>query len=105
VKVAALAGTTLTAHRPPVQHDEVAGFEPRDAGADGFDHPRRLVAEQEREVVVDPALAVVQIGVADPARLHLHHRLTRPRVGHVDRRQFHRRALAARDDGLHLLRV
>ena len=30
-----------------------------------------LVAEQEREVVVDAALAVVQVGVADAAGLHL----------------------------------
>ena len=45
-----------------------------------FDDPGGLVAEQERELVVDAALAVVQVGVADPAGLHLHHGLTRPRV-------------------------
>ena len=44
-----------------------------------------LVAEQEREVVVDAALAVVQVGVADPAGLHLHHRLAGAGVGDVDR--------------------
>ena len=41
-----------------------------DAGADRLDDARGLVAEQEREVVVDPALAVVQVGVAHAARLH-----------------------------------
>ena len=49
---------------------EVAGRDVRDALADRLDHARRLVAEQERELVVDPALAVVQVGVADPAGLH-----------------------------------
>ena len=43
------------------------------SGADGLDDAGGLVAEQEREVVVDAALAVVQVGVADPAGLHLHH--------------------------------
>ena len=55
------------------------------SGTDRLDDAGRLVAEQEREVVVDPALAVVQVGVADPAGLDLHHRLARPRVRHVDR--------------------
>ena len=40
------------------------------SGADGLDDARGLVAEQEREVVVDAALAVVQVGVAHAARLH-----------------------------------
>ena len=50
-----------------------------DVGADGLDDARRLVAEQEREVVVDAALPVVQVGVAHAARLHLHERLARAR--------------------------
>ena len=40
-------------------------------GPDRLDDARGLVAEQVREVVADPALAVVQIGVADAARLHV----------------------------------
>ena len=40
----------------------------------------RLVPEQEREVVVDPAFAVVQVGVADPARLDPHDGLARAGV-------------------------
>ena len=47
--------------------------------ADRLDDAGRLVAEQEREVVVDAALAVVQVGVADPAGLDLHQRLARAR--------------------------
>ena len=53
--------------------------------ADGLDDAGGLVAEQEREVVVDAALAVVQVGVAHAARLHLHERLARARVGDDDR--------------------
>ena len=49
--------------------------------ADRLDDAGRLVAEQERELVVDAALAVVQVGVADPARLDLHDRLTGPGSG------------------------
>ena len=47
--------------------------------------PGRLVAEQEREVVVDAALAVVEVGVAHAARLHLHERLTGAGIGDDDR--------------------
>ena len=39
------------------------------------------MTEQEGEVVVDTALAVVQVGVADPARLHVDDGLTRPGSG------------------------
>ena len=42
-----------------------------DVGADRLDDARGLVAEQEREVVVDRALPVVQVGVAHAARLDL----------------------------------
>ena len=50
-----------------------------DAVADRLDDPGRLVAEQERELVVDPAFAVVQVGVAHPARLDDDDGLTGPR--------------------------
>ena len=50
-----------------------------DALADRLDDAGRLVAEQEREVVVDAALAVVQVGVADPAGLDVDDRLARAR--------------------------
>ncbi|GAA0520642.1 hypothetical protein GCM10017744_057360 [Streptomyces antimycoticus] len=43
------------------------------------------MAEQEGELIVDPALPVVQIGVADAARLDLHHRFAGAGVRHHDR--------------------
>jgi hypothetical protein len=55
-----------------------------DVGADRLDDPGGLVAEQEREVVVDAALAVVQVGVAHPAGLHLHHHLAGTGIGDDD---------------------
>ncbi len=63
------ARPALPAHGPPVEDDVVAGGHLGDAGADGLDDAGGLVAEQERELVVDAALAVVQVGVAHPARL------------------------------------
>ena len=102
-RLAAVAGPAVAADRAPVEHHEVARLEPGHVRPDRLDHAGGLVAQQEREVVVDPALAVVQVGVADPAGLHLHHRLARPRVRHVDRDQLDRRALGPRDHGLDLL--
>jgi hypothetical protein len=62
------------------------------------------VTEQVREVVADAALAVVEVGVADPARLHRDERLTGTRVGHDDGLHAHRLPLARRDDAAHLAR-
>ena len=73
------ARPALAAHRPPVEDDEVARRDVGDAGADRLHHAGRLVAEQERELVVDAALPVVQVGVAHAAGLHLHERLARAR--------------------------
>ena len=74
------AGATVSARRAPRDDDEVA---PRDVGhtvADALDRPGGLVSEQERELVVNRALAVVKIGVADSARLHSDEHLARTRV-------------------------
>src|SRR5205823_14839427 len=49
--------------------------------ADCLDGPGRLVAEQEREVVVDGALPIMQVGMAHTARLHPHQRLAGPGSG------------------------
>ena len=57
----------FAANRSPVQHDEVTRRDVDDVIADRLDDAARLVAEQERKVVVDAALAIVQIGVADAA--------------------------------------
>ena len=67
------------------------------------DDARGLVAEQEREVVVDAALAVVQVGVADPAGLDVDDRLPGPGIGDENRLDRDRRTLAAGDDALHLV--
>ena len=103
--LAARAGPTAAADGAPVEDHEVARRDVGDALAHRLHDPRRLVPEQEREVVVDPALPVVQVGVADAARLHPHHGLARAGVGHVDRHLLHRLALGHGDDSLHLLHV
>ena len=77
----AQAGPALPAHRPPVQDHEVAGLDLGDPVADLLDDSGGLVPEQEGELVVDAALAVVQVGVADPARLDRHDRLPGPGSG------------------------
>ena len=61
------------------------------------------MAEQEGEVVVDCALAVVQVGVANAASLDAHQSLALAGVGHVYRNQFDARALRARDDTLNFV--
>jgi hypothetical protein len=58
------------------------------------------VTEQERELVVDPTLPVVQVGVADPAGVDRHDRLTRAGVGHDDVDELDVGPLAAGDDSL-----
>jgi hypothetical protein len=98
------AGTALTAHRPPVEDDEVARRHVGDALTDRLDGAGRLVAEEEREVVVDAALAVVQVGVAHPARLDADDRLARTRVGDDDVDELDVGTLGAGDDSLDGLR-
>ncbi len=81
------------------------GATPVTSGTHRLDDPGGLVAQQERELVVDPALAVVQVGVAHPAGLDLHHGLARTGVRHVDRGDLDGCALGTGDDGLDLLHV
>ena len=88
----------------PVQDHVVAGLQAAYVVADRLDHAGRFVAEQVREVVADPALPVVQVGVADPAGLDRHHRLARSGVGHEDVDELDRCVLGAGDDSLDLLR-
>src|SRR4029453_5554481 len=78
-------GATGAARGPPRDDDAVAGLHVRDALADGFDNARRLVTEEEREVVVDATLPIVEVGVADTARPHLHERFPGSGIGHRDR--------------------
>ena len=73
-------------------------------GADRLDDAGRLVAEQERELVVDAALAVVQVGVAHAARLDRDHRLAGAGVGDHDGLDGDRLALGPRDHSTNVLR-
>src|SRR5512132_960025 len=97
------AGAALPARRPPGQDHEVARGDVGHVGPDRLHLPGRLVAEQERELVVDRPFAVVQVGVADPAGLHPDQRLPGPRVGHQHGRQLDRCGLGPRDDSAHLV--
>jgi hypothetical protein len=103
--LAAQAGAALTADRTPVEDDEVARGDVADALPDRLHDPRGLVAEQEREVVGDPALAVVQVGVADPARLDADDRLTGSGVRDVHGLERHGLALGPRHHTSHLLHL
>src|SRR5581483_933057 len=87
------AGAAAAEHRTPVEDDEVTGSHGVDSLAYGFYHPGGLMSEQERKVVVDRALPVVEIRVAHTAGLHHDQRLTRTGVWHQhgfhrDRRSF-----------------
>ena len=57
----------------------------------------------QREVVVDAALAIVQVGMADAARLNPDERLVRTGIGDVDGHDFDGRAAFAGDDALNLV--
>ena len=88
----------------PVQDDVVAGSDVGNVVADRFDNTCGFVPEQERKLVVDPALAVMQVGVANPTRLHLDQRLTWTRVGNDDRFQRDGRTLRPCNYTLYFMR-
>ena len=73
-----------SAHGPPVQHHEIPWGHVGHRVADAFHDPRRLVSQQEWEVVVDTAVPVVQVGVADPAGEDPHDHVPRAWVGYDD---------------------
>ena len=97
------ARAALAAHRSPVQDHEVTGRQVGDVRSDGLDHAGRLVAQKEREVVVDAALAVMQVGVAHAARLDRDDRLARTGIGDDDRLDGDRAALFLGHDTAHFL--
>src|SRR5580704_579446 len=70
---------------------------------DRLDGAGGLVPEEEREVVVDAAFAVVQVGVAHAACLDGDDRLARSGIGHDDRLDGDRAALLLGHDAAHLL--
>ena len=102
--LALAAAAARAAHGTPIEDHEVAGLDLAHTLADSFDDATGLVAEQERELVVDAALAVVQIGVADPACLDGDNSFPRARVGDDDVLDGHRSVLLHGDDALHGLR-
>ena len=102
-RAAAEAGAAVAADGPPVQYDEVAGLDVRDTLADRLHDPGRLVTEQEGKLIVDAALAIVQVGMADTARLDLHHRLPRTRIRDRDLLDRDRRTLTRRHHTTHRL--
>ena len=104
LRLTALACATLAAHRAPVQDDEVAHGDRVDALTDGFDDTGGLVAEQERELVVDAALAVGEVGVAHAARGDRDDDLTGAGIGDHDGHDLDRRSLRASDDSADCLR-
>jgi hypothetical protein len=53
--------------------------------------------KEEGEIVVDPALAIVEIGVADAARLDRHRGLARTGIGDEHRLDRNRRTLGRRN--------
>ena len=83
--------------------DEVADLDMGDRGPGRLNDACRLVAQQEREVVVDAAVAVGQIGMTHPACLDPHHHVVRARIRDVDLGEFDGRTFAAGDDALDLL--
>src|SRR5262249_22447576 len=97
------ARTALSADRPPVEDHEVAGLKPGNVRTDRLDDAGGFVPEQIGEVLADPALAVVQVGVAHAACLHADQRLARPGVGNDDGGELDRSAFAAGDDALTLM--
>ena len=103
-RLAAPARAAVAAHRAPVEDHEVARDDSRDVRPDCLDHARRLMAEEEGEVVADTALAVVEVGVADAAGVHFDDRLAWPRIGHDDRLDRYRLLHRSGDDRPYLLR-
>ena len=96
----ALAGTAFAADGSPVEDDEVADLDTGHAFADLGHVSGGFVAEQERIVIADAALAVVEVRVADAARLHIDDDFARTRIGDDDVSEFDWGSLAAGDDAL-----
>ena len=53
------------------------------SGADALDDACRLMTEQEREVVVNRALPIMQVGMANPAGLYTHQRFAGAGIRHT----------------------
>ena len=99
----AAARAAVPADRAPVEDDEVSRLHVRDAVPDRLDDARRLVAEEERELVVDPAVAVVEVRVAHAAGLDGDDGLARAGIGDQDGFESDRGALSAGNDAHNFL--
>ena len=84
LRLALLASAALAAHRAPIQDHEVPDLDVGNSIAHALDDARRLVSEQEGEGILDIAIAVSQVGVADTAGLNLDHDIVLARGGHDD---------------------
>ena len=102
-RLAAQARSTVPANRSPVQHDEITRRDVDDVVANRLDDAARLVTEQERKVVADAALAIVQVGVADAAGLHPDECLTRSGIRNDHGLGAYRFTLSGADHAQHLL--
>ena len=102
-RLAAQARSTVPAHRSPVQHHEITRRDVDDVVANRLDDAARLVTEQERKVVADAALAIVQVGVADAAGLHPDECLTRSGSGTITVSVRTGSTLSGADHAQHLL--
>src|ERR1700736_5894308 len=82
--------------------DVIAGLDRRHLGADRLDDPRTLVAEHDRPVEREPALAVddMQIAVAHPGRRGADQHLAAPRLVDLDRLDRQRLVHLAEDRGV-----
>jgi hypothetical protein len=97
------ACSAVAAGRSPVENHEVTGSYIGNSLAHGLDDACRLVTQQEREIVVDRADFVVEIGVAHAAGLDVDDRLAGPRIRHHDSCELDRLTLRACHDSLDLL--
>ncbi|BBY61764.1 hypothetical protein MHEL_00070 [Mycolicibacterium helvum] len=89
-RAATLTRPALTTHRTPIQDHEITRHDIGHAGTNRLHRARGLMAQQERILVVDTALAISQIGMTHTARHHRDHHLTRPRIGNDDVDQLNR---------------
>ena len=95
---------TIAAKPREAGDDVIARLDRRHLGADRLDDPRTLVAEHNRPVEREPALAVyhMQIAVAHPGRRGADQHFAAPRLVDVDRFDRQRLVHLAKDRGIDL---
>ena len=96
---AAGAGGAEAAGADQRRHHGIADLDPRHAGADRLDDPRRLVAVDRRQRAAPGAFPKEHVAVADRARLDLDADLALAGLGEVDLLERERLAEGAADGG------